>query len=173
MFNAAQCIDRTGSLIAKHRKLLLPPGFEGEQFCPGAEYTLFPFGNFKLGLLICYDVEFPENLRRVAELGADVVLVPTALGAQWGVVSERVVPTRAFENGVFLCYANYCGSENGLTYFGGSCVVAPNGRDLARAGRSEGYITAILEKSAVTAAQHRLPYLADRQKLPLVPRSTD
>lgn len=171
VFNSAQCIDRTGSIIGLHRKLLLPPGFEGDQFCPGSEYTLFPFGGLKLALLICYDVEFPENLRQVAEMGADLVLVPTALGAQWGVVSERVVPTRAFENGVFLCYANYCGSENGLAYFGGSCLVAPDGKDLARAGKSEDCIVATVKKSAVAAAQQRLPYLADRRRLPKGPES--
>ncbi len=165
LFNAAQCIDATGATIAHHRKLLLPPGFEGDHFEPGSDCTMFRLGSFKLAILVCYDVEFPETLRHVALAGADAVLVPTALGAQWGVVSECVVPTRAFENGVFVCYANHCDQENDLAYFGGSCIIAPDGTQLARAGTTPELIHARLELSAVAAAQTRLPYLKDRQKL--------
>lgn len=168
LFNSAQCIDKNGVTIGRHRKLLLPPGFEGDHFAPGTDCELFQLGAFTLAILVCYDVEFPENLRHVALAGADVVVVPTALSAQWGVVSECVVPTRAFENGVFLCYANYCERENGLDYFGGSCVIAPDGRQLARAGPTEQLLRAQLEHSAVSAAQARLPYHADRLRLPWV-----
>jgi len=168
LFNSAQCIDKTGVTIGKHRKLLLPPGFEGDHFAPGTTCDLFQLGTFTLAILVCYDVEFPENLRQVALAGADVVVVPTALAAQWGVVSECVVPTRAFENGVFLCYANYCGRENGLDYFGGSCVIAPDGCQLARARTTGQLLHAQLNHSAVSIAQTRLPYHADRLRLPWI-----
>lgn len=166
LFNAAQCFDAGGQPLALHRKLILPPGFEGDHFAPGTQATLFDLHGLKVALLICYDVEFPENLRRMAELGADLVVVPTALGAQWGVVAERVVPTRAFENGMHVAYANYCGSEAGMTYLGRSCVVAPNGQDLVRAGAEPGLFTARISRAAVEQAQARLPYLYDRQRLP-------
>ncbi|HFC04870.1 MAG TPA: carbon-nitrogen hydrolase family protein [Rhizobiales bacterium] len=168
LFNSAQCIDRNGVTIGRHRKLLLPPGFEGDHFSPGTGCELFRLGAFTLAILICYDVEFPENLRHVALAGADVVVVPTALTAQWGIVSECVVPTRAFENGVFLCYANYCEGENGLNYFGGSCIIAPDGRQLIRAGTMAQLLHARLDHSAVSAAQARLPYHIDRLGLPWV-----
>ncbi len=166
LYNSAQCIDKLGRLIGQHRKLLLPPGFEGDHFAPGDGCELFQLGGFTLAILVCYDVEFPENLRHVALSGADVVVVPTALGAQWGVVSKCLVPTRAFENGVFVCYANYCGHENGLDYFGGSCIIAPNGQELARAERDPQLLVSQLDRSAVSAAQARLPYHTDRVKLP-------
>lgn len=168
LYNAAHCIDRTGQSIGHHRKLLLPPGFEGDHFTPGTGCEVFGLGGFTVATLICYDVEFPENLRHVALAGADIVAVPTALGAGWGIVSEKVVPTRAFENGVYLCYANYCGTENGLDYFGGSCLIGPDGQDLARAATDPALIEATLAKSAVAAAQARLPYLGDRRRLPWV-----
>lgn len=168
LFNAAQCIDRTGQSIGHHRKLLLPPGFEGDHFSAGSRCDLFRLGDLSVAILICYDVEFPENLRHVALAGADIVAVPTALGTGWGVVAERLVPTRAFENGVYLCYANYCSAENGLDYFGGSCIVAPDGKDLARAAGEPVLIEAVLAKSAVRAAQARLPYHTDRLGLPWV-----
>lgn len=166
LFNAAQCFDHQGSRLTHHRKLLIPPGFETTYFERGDRCVLFELKGFKLATLICYDVEFPENLRHVASLGADVVVVPTALSTQWGVVSEKLVPTRAFENGVYLCYANSCGHENGLDYYGGSCIIGPDGTDLAHADKKPEILTATLDKSAVAAAQKRLPYLIDRQKLP-------
>lgn len=168
LFNSAQCIDKAGNVIGRHRKLLLPPGFEGEHFQSGTGSELFQLGKFKVAILVCYDVEFPENLRHVALSGADMVVVPTALAQQWGIVSECLVPTRAFENGVFVCYSNYCGAENGLEYFGGSCIISPSGRQLARAGTSEHILHARLEYSAVSAARARLPYHIDRLKLPWV-----
>ena len=127
---------------------------------------MFRLGAFRIATLICYDAEFPENFRAAACAGADLVLVPTALSAEWGVVAEKLIPTRAFENGVFVCYANHCGEENGLHYHGGSCIVSPNGQDLTRAGADETCLHARLELSEVRAAQARLPYLRDRLKLP-------
>ncbi len=71
---------------------------------------------------------------------------PTALGAQCGIVSEKVMPTRAFENGVFICYANSFGQENGMDFFGGSCIVAPDGADLARAGSAAEILSSTVGK---------------------------
>jgi predicted amidohydrolase len=165
IYNAAACIARNGTLLACHRKLLLPPGFEGDHFSPGESYTQFEIDGIKAATLICYDAEFPETFRAVASAGAELVLVPTALGAQWGVVANTVIPARAFENGIYVCYANSCGTENDMSFFGGSCVIAPNGAELARAGAGEEILQAKIEKGAVQAAQSRLPYLIDRQNL--------
>ena len=170
IYNSSACIDANGCVIGAHRKLLLPPGFEGDHFRGGDHCALFQLGGFSVATLICYDAEFPENFRQVAN--AELVLVPTALSRQWEVVAHRVMPARAFENGVYVCYANHCGHENGLDYLGGSCIVGPDGRDLARAGVSEQLIFARLERSRVAAARDRLPYLQDRLKLPWVAAAT-
>ncbi|KIC20427.1 carbon-nitrogen hydrolase family protein [Leisingera sp. ANG-Vp] len=165
-YNSASCIGKDGARLATHRKLLLPPGFEGNHFCPGSSYTLFELNGFKAATLICYDAEFPETFRAVAQAGAEIVLVPTALGTQWGVVANNIIPARAFENGIYVCYANSCGHENGMGFFGGSCVIAPNGQELARAGEGEELLCVQAEKSEISIAQARLPYLEDRVKLP-------
>ncbi|MDA4845696.1 carbon-nitrogen hydrolase family protein [Hoeflea poritis] len=164
VYNSAACIAKDGSVVGTHRKLLLPPGFESDHFDRGSDCSLFRLGAFNVAFLICYDAEFPEAFRRVA--AADLVLVPTALAAQWGVVAERVIPARAFENGAFVCYANHCGTENGLKYLGSSCIVAPDGTDMARAGDAEALISAQLQRSRVGQARERLPYHADRMKFP-------
>lgn len=166
IFNSAACYDKSGVMVGHHRKLLLPPGFEQSFFTPGRRYSQFRLGDFTIATLICYDAEFPEAFRDVTLAGADLVVVPTALEASWGVVSNSVIPTRAFENGVYVCYANHCDQENGLTYYGGSCIVGPDGKDLARAKRSEEFLLAELDVAAVSAARCRMPYHTDRSKLP-------
>lgn len=159
LYNSATCIRSDGQLIANHRKLMLPPGFESKYFVAGSQITTFDLSGFKVAMLICYDGEFPEAVRQMALAGAQLVLVPTALANQWGVVSEKLIPTRAFENGIWVVYANHAGRENELPYYGGSCIVSPDGSDAVRAGSDECVIQATVDKHAVSDAQTRLPYL--------------
>lgn len=161
IYNAAQCIDASGHRLANHRKVVLPPGFETDYFATGNGLTVFELCGMRFVLLICYETEFPEAVRTAALAGAHAVLAPTALAAQWGVVANQAIPSRAFENGVHVLYANHAGREGDVTYLGGSCIVGPDGKDLARAGDRETVIAADLDPSRVAAAQERLPYLKD------------
>ena len=97
--------------------------------------ALVDLDGWRLGLLICYDVEFPENARALALAGADLIAAPTANMDPYEVVATTLVPARAYENQVYFAYANYCGHEGEISYCGQSCVVAPDGTDAARAGR--------------------------------------
>ncbi len=161
LYNSALFVDATGQPKANHRKLAIPPGFEEEHFTAGNAMTLFDYMGLKCTILICYDAEFPENLRKAAQMGAQLVIVPTALNVSWPIVADKVMPTRAFENGVWLAYANYAGAENGLEYYGHSCIVTPTGGDAARAGLAEEILLAKIDAGAVKTAQKRLPYLKD------------
>ena len=165
IYNSALCIDSNGKLLANHRKLLLPPGFEARYFKEGQQLTLFDLNGFKCAFLVCYDVEYPESVRAASEAGAEIVIVPTALAHNWGVVADKLVPTRAFENGIWLIYANHAGTENNMTYYGGSCIVAPNGEDAVRAGSNEILISAELDLQSLRAARQRLPYLQNASNL--------
>lgn len=165
VFNSAVAIGLDGQLLANHRKTLLPNAYERTWFTPGDRFTSFSLGGWKVALIICYEVEFPEVLRATAQQGADLVVVPTALTRNWGVVAHQVVPTRAFENGVYLAYANHAGREHDLTYLGASCIVGPHGNDLARAGASEELIMAELDGRSLEEARTVLPYLADCRRV--------
>lgn len=166
IYNSAQCFGPDGARLGGHRKLAIPPGFERGHFTPGQECRLFTYRDVRIATLICYDAEFPEIVRRAATLGAELVLVPTALGAQWGWVARCMIPTRAFENGVFLAYANSAGSENGLDFLGQSLIAAPDGQELARAGATAEILFGDLQMDRVAAARSRLPYLSERDLLP-------
>ncbi len=161
VYNSAQVVSPAGQPVANHRKLAIPPGMERDWFTAGDGPTHFELGGMSCAVVICYDVEFPETVRAACLAGAQVVLVPTALAAQWDQVAHRVVPARAFENGCYALYANHAGSEGGITYAGASCIVGPDGRDVARAGAEPQLILATLEAARVSAARRRLPYFTD------------
>lgn len=166
LYNAAALVDACGGILANHRKRLPSPGsFEERTFANGKAVTFADLGDWRLAILICYEVEFPESLRQAAAGGADLVIVPTALGADWGVVAEQVVPTRAFENGLWLAYAGHAGTENGTRYYGGSRIADPLGRVVAEAGQAETVIEAELSRDAVASARARLPFLRDCARL--------
>lgn len=167
LFNSAQCVTPDGDRLGGHRKLILPPGKEADHFTQGTGCTLFSYRGLTIATLICYDIEFPETARYVASLGAQVLLVPTALGDQWGWVADTMVPTRAYENGIFLAYCNHSGSDNGLRFLGRSFVSAPDGRELVRAGHTPEALIANIDVSLVAKAQARLPYLRDIARITL------
>ncbi|MDI3336428.1 nitrilase-related carbon-nitrogen hydrolase [Defluviimonas aestuarii] len=159
LYNSAAFFGADGSLVAHHRKLAFPSGFESDTFTAGNRIEVFDYGGIRFALLICCDSEIPETMRLARRKGAEAVLVPTALTANWPGVAEKLIPTRAFENCLWVCYANHAGTEGGLTYLGKSCIVRPDGEDAARAGAGHEMISAEIEQASVAAAQARLPYL--------------
>lgn len=161
VYNSAVAIGADGTCLANHRKTVFPNAYERTLFAPGDRFTSFLLGDWKVALVVCCEVELPELVRANARQGADLIAVPTALTANWGVVAHQVVPTRAFENSVFLAYANHAGTEHERAFLGASCIVAPDGGILARAGEAEQVIEAELDSAALQAARTVLPYLTD------------
>mgnify|MGYP006276520289 CR=1 FL=1 len=157
--NAARLVDRDGRPLARHAKRALPPFAVETLFEPGAETTVVAWEGIKLGLLVCFDVEFPENVRAVARAGAELILVPTALWDRVPIVARMVVPVRAYENGVFVAYANYCGAHAGETYLGESVICAPDGRALARAEDEPELLVAEVDRAEIARARTFLPFL--------------
>ena len=118
----------------------------------------------KLGFLICYDVEFPENVRRLAKAGAEMILVPTALpqGSFSNFIATRVVPVRAFENQIFIVYADHGGADRRFAYAGLSRVAGPDGQCLAATeDDAETLLIADLEPEAFEVSRNANTYLAD------------
>jgi len=131
---------------------------QGEDLVP-----VFEWHGWKIGMLICYDIEFPENVRRLALEGAELILTPTALMSPWTTVADLIVPARACENQLFIAYANFCGNEHEQHYVGHSCIVGPDGNNLAKAADKEVMLVASLSKSSITDIRTALPYHHDRR----------
>jgi len=164
IYNAAILIDRDGRILANHRKNHLFGDIDQNAFSPGDQsVTLALLDGVKIGILICYDVEFPETTRLLALEGADIIAVPTALMAPYDFIAKTLVPARAYENQAFLAYANRSGAEKDLTYLGQSCIIGPDGAELARAGREEALLVAELEPERLKASRAINTYLEDRR----------
>ncbi len=159
LYNSVCVVGKSGERLLDYRKRVLPPGFEGQIFSPGDDPGVFEFMGHRIAVLICYDVEFPEFVREAAAAGAEIVLTPTALKSEWAFVARKMIPTRAFENGVFLLYVNHSGREGGSEYLGESVIAGPDGRKLAVAGSGEAILSAELDISNVSQARRTLPYL--------------
>ncbi len=160
VMNAAVCVDSNGGTLGRYYKTHLFGDLDRGIFAEGrGEEQPFNFHGWKIGMLICYDVEFPENARRLALQGADLMVVPTANMVGFDFVSRHLVPTRAYENQVFMAYANFCGQEGDLTYNGLSCVVAPSGVVLSHAEDKPSLVLADLQHDAVATERTRLGHL--------------
>ena len=141
IYNSAYFFSSAGTLIAKHRKIQLFGTYEKNKFTPGDQVTSFDYDGIRFGLLICYDVEFPEHVRNLAKKSVDVILVPTANMMPYVNVNKILVPARAAENGITIVYANYCGSEKELNYVGLSAIYGQDGFTLTSAEQKPGLIS--------------------------------
>ncbi|CCB63666.1 MULTISPECIES: carbon-nitrogen hydrolase family protein [unclassified Hyphomicrobium] len=145
VFNSSALFDTQGNLVALYRKIHLFGPKEQELFTAGDELVVARLGDCTIGMAICYDIEFPEFARALKRRGADLIVAPTANMLPFVEVPTTFVRARALENGLFLAYANHCGTEAELEYTGMSGISGPDGLDLARAGiRGEALLLAEL-----------------------------
>lgn len=164
VFNAVQLISADGTRLANYRKTHLFGCFEREQFTPGDQPVVQAEVNgLRVGLMICYDVEFPENVRAHALAGTDLLLVPTAQMHPFQFVAESVVPVRAFENQLYVAYVNRVGAEGEFEFVGLSTLAGPDGIAKVRAGRGEELVFADADPDVLAASRAANPYLSDRR----------
>lgn len=131
LFNAAALVGPHG-LIGRYRKVHMP--------CVGADWFLdkgdrpfevFDLEGLKLGINICFDSSFPEAIRSLAILGADVVILPTNWGEMAFRMSTLVSRVRALENHIYFIACNRTGDETGYHYIGQSSITSYTGDFLA------------------------------------------
>ena len=122
LYNTAILVGRDGKIVGKYRKTHLPREEWEAGITPGDEYPVFDTDFGKVGLIICWDVQFPEPSRAMARKGAEVLLLPI-----WG-GNETLAKARAIENHVFLVSSSY-----DMKTF----VVDPEGKVLAEATKDQ------------------------------------
>jgi len=135
IYNTAVLVGPDG-FIGKYRKMYLPTHsvFEEKRyFRPGYQTAVFETELGKIGLIICYDIFFPEVSRLVRLSGAQLIVCISASPATRRSFFETLTVARAIENVAFLAYVNLVGLEDGLQFWGGSRLIGPNGKVLAKA----------------------------------------
>ncbi|MFB0621054.1 carbon-nitrogen hydrolase family protein [Streptomyces sp. AGS-58] len=164
VYNSAQLISADGTRLANYRKTHLFGCFERDHFTPGERHVVqAELNGLTVGLLICYDVEFPENVRAHALAGTDLLLVPTAQMHPYQFVAESMIPVRAFENQMYVAYVNRVGREGEFEFVGLSVLAGPDGTARARAGRTEQLVVADADPAFLAASREANPYLHDRR----------
>ena len=116
VYNTAVLIDREGKLIGKYRKVYLPREEVEAGLTPGKEFPVFQTDFGKVGIMICWDVEYADPARALALQGAEMILMPIWDG------DATLTKARAIENHVFLVSSTYGDS---------SLVLDPNGETQA------------------------------------------
>ncbi|MEM3874761.1 MAG: carbon-nitrogen hydrolase family protein [Candidatus Bathyarchaeia archaeon] len=139
IYNTAILVGPEG-YIGKYRKMHLPTHsvFEEKRyFRPGYQAEVFETDIGKIGLIICYDIFFPEVCRLTRLEGAQMIVCISASPAVRKAFFETLTVARAIENTAFLAYVNLVGVEDGLQFWGGSRLIAPNGKIIAKAKYDE------------------------------------
>lgn len=131
---------------------------------PGDRYATLEWRGVRIGLLICYDSEFPESARALAELGAELILVSDGNMEPYGHVHRTSITARAQENQVFAVVVNRVGEgEDDITFAGCSAVVDPFGRIQFEAGNRECRHFVELDFSQIAAARELYDYQAEKR----------
>lgn len=147
-FNTAVAYDNQGKLIAYTRKQHIPSGekyHEDYYFKAGdSNYPVHTIAGHQFGLPTCYDQWFPELSRIYGLKGAEVLVYPTAIGAEptapgfdsqpmW----QKVMVAQGIMSHTFIIACNRIGTEDGLTFYGSSFISTPMGEILAQAPRDK------------------------------------
>jgi predicted amidohydrolase len=172
-YNTSLVFDRTGALAVAYRKIHLYdveiPGRvsyqESRTVAPGEKPVVATIDTVRVGLSICYDLRFPELYRRLADDGAQVLLVPAAFMLHTGRDHwEVLLRARAIENQCFVVAAAQIGDhEPGRTCFGRSMIIDPWGTVLAQAPDEVGVAVAELDLDRLARIRAELPSLANRR----------
>jgi len=130
LYNAAILVGPDG-LIGSYRKTHLPFLGVDRFVTPGDSLNVYDTAIGRIGLIICYDLRFPEVTRTLALHGADIVALPTNFPMAARLQCDVIAPARAAENRIYLLVANRVGKERWGEFCGLSQIVDPYGTRLA------------------------------------------
>jgi (R)-amidase len=169
-YNTTVLVDDKGEIALRYRKTHLWASDVGV-FTPGDRFETCLWNGLTVGLLICYDIEFPETARAVAALDADLLVVTNGNMDPFGPVHRRAITARAMENQMFALMVNRCGTgDDNLTFPGESALVDPFGEIVTAAGAQETLLGVDIDFKRLEASREHYRYLNDaRVPLGLTP----
>ena len=164
IYNTAYIFDRTGRCLETYDKTHLFTAMgEHERFRAGNRLARFTLDGVRCGIVICYDIRFPELTRSLAVEGLDLLFVP----AQWPDLRiphlHTLTRARAIENQMFVACCNSCGHAHRTVFGGRSVIWDPWGEPLAEAGGEEETITAGCDLSVLSGIRNDINVFRDRR----------
>jgi predicted amidohydrolase len=164
VYNSCLCATGNGRLF-KYDKIYLPtfgPFEEKVFFTPGKNAVVADGRHAKIGLMICYDMFFPELAKLETLLGAQILVNISAAPTTSRPFFRRVMPGRAVENAIFLAYTNMVGVHGSLVFGGSSVLLGPRGEELARGKDLEqDIVTGQLDLADIEVARRFRPTVRD------------
>lgn len=174
VYNTSIVFDRNGEELARYSKIhlfdaVLVDGLEYKEssaFTPGNDVAVCECDGILFGLAICYDVRFPDMFNVLADMGAQVMLVPSAFTIPTGISHwEPCLRARAIETG---CYVAGCGQwgryARGRENYGHSMVVDPWGMVIAQCSEGVGTVLAELDMDCLEVMRERMPVQRHRRR---------
>lgn len=171
VYNSAATFGPDG-LLGTYRKQHLPFLGADRFVSPGRDraprVVSTSFGN--VGMMICFDLRFPESARELALQGADIIAMPTAWPLHATFLADHVTRVRAVENLLFLAVADRADEEQGTQFLGRSQVIDPDGTVLLDAQDAIGTFSTTVDlararrkRLVITAGEYELDVFAARQ----------
>jgi predicted amidohydrolase len=138
LYNTALVFNPDGELVACHRKAhLYPPTGEPSIFRPGDRLTTFEDPALGVvGVVVCFDGDFPEVARTLGLRGARLIVAPSAYQVEGATTWDILYPALALANSQWWVQSNQCGAHPTTTLLGASRIVAPTGTVVAEATRA-------------------------------------
>lgn len=164
VFNTAMVFDRQGLCVASYDKThLFTPMGEDNFFTSGDHVCRFVLDGVNCGLIICYDIRFPELTRTLTVPGLDMLFVVS----QWPKVRtfhlRSLTTARAIENQMFVVCCNSCGTAGETVYGGNSAIIDPWGETISLAGETEQIISADCDLQILSNIRGTIPVFRDRR----------
>jgi len=170
-FNGTVFIGRKGDIIGSYRKihLCVMMGYDESEYVNcGDKFSIVDSDIGKIGVMICYDIRFPEHARRLVLDGADFLLLPSAFSpgniipmrtSHWDTLTKAA----ALQNTVYLVAANQFGKINEDYFMGLTRVIDPWGTVVAESNASECIIYALLDFDYQKTVREKLAVFANRR----------
>jgi predicted amidohydrolase len=168
IYNSTAVFDPHGELIGKYRKMHLAAYalFNEDNFIePGDSFETVQVGDMTWGLIICYDIRFPELSRKLVLDGASVIQVSSAFPFPRLMHWRTILRARAIENQSYVVAANRVGTDAGVTFCGASCIIDPYGVTTAAAAEDrEELIVGEVSKDLLSDVREQIPFLKQRRE---------
>ena len=174
LFNTSYLFDKTGNIIAKHRKMHLfdidvkdrITFKESDVLTAGDDFTIADTEFGKIGIGICYDIRFPELARIMAEKGALILFYPGAFNMTTGPAHwELLFKSRALDNQVYCVGVAPALNEDASYHsFGHSIITNPWGDIIAEASEKEELIIGEIDLDEIKKIREELPLLKNKRR---------
>lgn len=163
IFNTMLIVDCEGQLVKEYDKLHLFKLMDEHLYLQGGKRDgLFQLENETFGTVICYDIRFPEWIRKLALNGAKAIFVsaewPNPRLHHW----KTLLTARAIENQCYVIACNRVGRDPNNHFFGHSLIIDPWGEIIAEGTENEQLITGEIDLETVSKVRNTIPVFADR-----------